>query len=85
MNKLFVETEWNERPPEAKRLIDGRVIVTKDVVEENTDEGVIYRGKSAVMSELMFAAYAGAKAVTQKREQEIYDETVEELIKEGVI
>lgn len=81
----FIATDWDSKPAEARPIKGGKVIVTRNVVEAERDGVTYYTGESAIMTETAYAAYLGAKEVASKREQEIVDDFVEELIKEGMI
>lgn len=85
MPYVFRRSEWNERPPEVHQNRDGSVRVVRNVEVAERDGTTIYVGEYAIMSESAYAAYAGAREVVQKREQEIADETVLALIEEGSI
>lgn len=79
----FIATDWDSKPAEARPIKGGKVIVTRNVVEAERDGVTYYAGESAIMTETAYAAYVGAKEVAAKREQEIVDETILNLIEEG--
>lgn len=79
----FIATDWDSKPAEARPIKGGKIIVTRNVVEVERDGVTYYTGESAIMTETAYAAYVGAKEVAAKREQEIVDETILNLIEEG--
>lgn len=79
----FQYCEWNQPPKSVEQIKGNRVIVTRSVTEAERDGEKVYIGESAIMSETAYAAYVGAKEVAAKREQEIVDETILNLIEEG--
>lgn len=79
----FIATDWDSKPAEARPVKGGKIIVTRNVVEAKRDGVTYYTGESAIMTETAYAAYLGAKEVAAKREQEIVDETILNLIEEG--
>lgn len=79
---MFVKAEWNARPPAAANN-HGIVVVTRNVEEVERDGIAMYVGEVARMSESAYAAYVGAMEVAAKREQEIVDETILNLVEEG--
>ena len=79
----FQYCEWNQQPKSVEQIKGNRVIVTRNVTEVVRDGEKVYIGESAIMSETAYAAYVGAKEVAAKREQEIVDETILNLIEEG--
>ena len=81
----FQYCEWNQPPKAVEQIKGNGVIVTRNVTSINRDGEVVYVGESAIMSETAYAAYLGAKEVAARRENEIIDETIENLINEGVI
>lgn len=82
---MFEMREANSMPQALEKLKYGNVRVNRNWSAFERDGVIMYHGESAVMSETQYAAYAGATEVSMKREQEIYDDTVAELIEEGVI
>ena len=82
----FIKTQWNSPPPAVEQLKGGKYRINRNVVANTLEDGtVVYDGESAVVTEAGFMAYQGAVQVKTKREQEIYDDTIEELIEEGVL
>lgn len=82
---IFRTTVWNRKPPEVAALKNGRIRVTRNVVETSSEDGTFYQGESAVMTTAEYAAYQGASQVALRREQDIADETILALIEEGSI
>lgn len=80
---MFVISEANSMPPEIENLKYGNVRVNRNWERFERDGQTVYRGETAVMSAAQYAAYVGAKEVAARREQEIVDETVLNLIEEG--
>lgn len=80
---MFEHTEWDALPPNVRKIVGNRVIVARNVHTEERDGHTVWVGESAIMSESAYAAYLGAQAVAAKREQEIQDETILNLINEG--
>lgn len=84
MSGLFVKSEWGGRRPEpVKKTPSGKLVVSRNVEAVERDGETVYVGECAIMSEQAYAAYSGAVEVAQRREQEIVDETVLNLIEEG--
>ena len=80
---LFRKTEWAHHPAEVGRDGAGHYLVSRNVSAVERDDGTVYIGELAIMTETQYAAYLGAQEVALKREQEIQDETVLALIEEG--
>ena len=79
---MFRKCEWNARPPEVARS-GSEYVVARNVTETERDGATVYIGEIAYMDAASYAAYTGASAVAIKREQDIVDETVLNLINEG--
>lgn len=79
---MFKACEFNEMPQPVKAE-NGKYIVTRNVEAVERDGATVYIGEIAFMTESAYAAYIGAKEVAAKREQEIVDETILNLIEEG--
>lgn len=68
---MFRKTEWDRRPQPVQKLKDGRYIVTRHVAEEaredeNGEPYTVYVGELAFMTELVYAAYEGAKEIARE-------------------
>lgn len=79
---------WDSEPAEFENLKDGkcRVNVSVEKVTHTAEDGrevVQYKSLSKVMAGAEVAAYLGAKSVAARRENEIIDETILNLIEEG--
>lgn len=82
----FKMTQWNSQPAEFEETGSGKFRINRNVRKVETEDGSsVYEGESAVVTEPGLMAYQGAVQVKTKREQEIYDDTIEELIEEGVL
>ena len=79
---MFKKCEFNAFPPEVKEE-NGKYIVTRNIEKVEREGTTVYVGEIAFMTESAYAAYVGAKEVAAKREQEIVDETILNLIEEG--
>ena len=79
---MFRKCEWDRRPPSVK-IEGGMYVVARKVETVERDGATVYCGEVAVMSAQAYAAYSGAVEVAQRREKEIVDETVLNLIEEG--
>lgn len=79
---MFKRCEFNTMPAAVRRE-GATYIVTRNVTEVERDGEIAYVGEIAYMSESAYFAYAGATEVAARREQEIVDETILNLIEEG--
>ena len=86
MPPKFITVLWDTEPHDFDTLKNG-VRVNLDIRQVSVADGdgtvTKWRSRSCVMSAPEFAAYLGARSVAAKREQEIVDETVLNLINEG--
>ena len=84
MNSLFTYAEFGgTKPPTAEKDENGTYTVTRNVREVARNGETVYVGEVALMREAAYAAYVGAQEAEVRREQEIVDETVLNLIEEG--
>lgn len=82
---MFEYTEWGALPPNVRKIVGSRVIVSRNVRAEERDRRTVYVGESAVMSESAYAAYVGAKEVETRRENDVIDEYTLDLIEKGIL
>lgn len=83
---LWQKTESNTKPELVTELKDGRVIVTRNITESETESGnKKYDYEYKVMSEVEYAVTEAVDARESKREAEIVDEYTMKLIEEGVL
>lgn len=82
---MFTKCEWNEAPASIEKLNNGSYRVNRNVRTMEKDGITTYVGETAVMTEVVYSAYIGAREVEISHEDEIIDNYTQELIEEGII
>lgn len=79
MKRGFHKVLWDKEPMAVETIADGKVRVNTNI----KPNGEQFESISCEMSAAEAAAYFGAQAFAFKREQEIQDEVILNLIEEG--
>ena len=83
---MWTKSESNDKPLDAEKVANGRYILRRNIEKVNNSEGsVSYKYEERIVSDLEYSVIDAIKAINVKRESEIIDEFVLQLIEEGDI
>lgn len=81
---MWVKSESNERPPEAEAVSNGRYILRRNIKEVKNHEGVtLYQYEERIITDLEYGVLDAVNTINLKRENEIIDDFVMQMIEEG--
>ena len=81
---MWTKSESNERPLEAEQVTNGRYILRRNIQAVEDSEGnTRYTYEERIITDLEYGVLDAVKAINVKREAEIIDEFVLQLIEEG--
>lgn len=83
---MWRKAESNTKPVPVLEIKNNRVIVTRNVIEEQSNDGVvIYKYEERIMSDVEYAVQQAVWEKETRRENAIIDEYTLQLIEEGVL
>lgn len=83
---MWREAESNTKPVPVLEIKNNRVIVTRNVIEEQSNDGaIIYKYEERIMSDVEYAVQQAVWEKETRRENAIIDEYTLQLIEEGVL
>lgn len=83
---MWRKAESNTKPVPVLEIKNNRVIVTRNVIEERSNDGaVIYKYEERIMSDVEYAVQQAVWEKETRRENAIIDEYTLQLIEEGVL